>query len=360
MFSGSYAAEDVIFLLKPVQIPHTDLLEKERLIQAGLHYSEMISYEEPPTQEYLSLFYDAVARERRRFARDLLRLADHLYRSGKRTIVSLARAGTPVGVLVCRALRRLYRVETSHFSISIIRDRGIDENALKYVIDQNGPKSIAFVDGWSAKGVIATELRQSVARFNSAYRLAVDPSLYVVADIGGNAGWAASIEDYLIPSSLLGATISGLVSRSILNDRVVGAEDFHGCIYYEDYTSIDLSRWFADEMFAEMRQAWNQGDFQSGGGDQTVRHRRQEEMRRWIQTWMLDRGVTSVHFLKPGIGEATRVMLRRIPDLLLVQDREDPSIRHLLMLAQMRGTLVEVDSGMPFRAAAIIKKMDEQ
>ncbi|MCX7700743.1 MAG: cysteine protease StiP family protein [Gemmataceae bacterium] len=359
MFSGSYAADDVIFLLKPVQIAHTDLLEKERLIQAGRHYSEMISYEAPPAPEYLSLFFDALARERRRFARDLLGLAEHLYRSGKRTIVSLARAGTPVGVLVSRALRRLFHVDTAHYSISIIRDRGIDENALKYVIDQCGAENIAFIDGWSAKGVIATELRQSVDRFNSLYCLTVDPSLYVVADIGGNAGWAASTEDYLIPSSLLGATISGLVSRSILNDQVVGAEDFHGCIYYNDYSSVDLSRWFADEMFEEVQKAWQQGDLQSGGATNTAMCRRQEEMREWIRKWLLDRGVASVHFLKPGIGEATRVMLRRIPDLLLVRDRDDPSIRHLLVLAQMRGTTVEVDRGMPFRAAAIIKKMDK-
>ena len=40
--------------------------------------------------------------------------------------------------------------------------------------------------------------------------------------IEGAAAFAASDEDYLIPSCVLGATVSGLVSRSILNDAVIG------------------------------------------------------------------------------------------------------------------------------------------
>ena len=42
--SGSYAADDVHFLLRTMQIEVTDVQEKERLIQTRQrHYSEMIS-----------------------------------------------------------------------------------------------------------------------------------------------------------------------------------------------------------------------------------------------------------------------------------------------------------------------------
>jgi hypothetical protein len=37
--------------------------------------------------------------------------------------------------------------------------------------------------------------------------------------------------------------------------------------------------------------------------------------------------------IKPGIAEATRVMLRRMPDLLIVQSKTDPSSVYLLKLA---------------------------
>ena len=51
MFSGSYLPEDVTFLLKPVHLESTDLVEKEQLIQSGQrHYSEMITREKLPSR----------------------------------------------------------------------------------------------------------------------------------------------------------------------------------------------------------------------------------------------------------------------------------------------------------------------
>jgi hypothetical protein len=44
---------------------------------------------------------------------------------------------------------------------------------------------------------------------------------------------AASAEDYLIPSSILNATLSGLISRSVLNADYIYAQDFHGCVFYQ-------------------------------------------------------------------------------------------------------------------------------
>src|SRR5688572_14290063 len=110
MFSGSYHPDDVTFLLKPVRLEPTEVAEKERLIQSGLrHYSEMISRERLPSSAYLRVFHQALARQNARFARDLLTLARHIdaIRPEGVTLVSLARAGTPIGVLVGRALRRL-------------------------------------------------------------------------------------------------------------------------------------------------------------------------------------------------------------------------------------------------------------
>src|SRR5690606_18379167 len=75
--------------------------------------------------------------------------------------------------------------------------------------------------------------------------------LYAVADLCGRAKAAATAEDYLIPSAILGCTVSGLVSRSILNEKI-GPGDFHGCVYYGEMAGVDLSRWFADTMFQEM------------------------------------------------------------------------------------------------------------
>src|SRR4051794_4540118 len=158
MFSGSYQPEDVVFLLKPVRLEPTPVAEKERLIQSGRrHYSEMLSREHRPSPAYLRLFHDALVREKARFAGHLISLARLIAgrHPGPVTLVSLARAGTPVGVLLGRILRRHLGRAAVHYSISIIRDRGIDEVALEHVLRLHPADSVAFVDGWTGKGVIA-------------------------------------------------------------------------------------------------------------------------------------------------------------------------------------------------------------
>ena len=358
MFSGSYLAEDVTFLLKPVRLPHTEVQEKERMIQLGRHYSEMISYETLPKPEYLQLFYEAMKTETTRFAGHLLAMAECLANRGKNTIVSLARAGTPIGVLLVRSLRRLYKIEARHYSISIIRDRGIDENAVRYLVDRFSPESLAFVDGWSAKGIIAEELRKSLDEFRKRCGIRLDPMLYVVVDLGGNAGWSASMDDYLVPSSLLGATISGLVSRSILNEAVIGPADFHGCLYYHEFLPNDLSRWFVDQVFTEMQRLWVMGGGCQVVVDSLMKRERQRQMLHWIDRWSARHGVRDVNLLKPGIGEATRALLRRIPDRIVVRDRTTPSVQHLLQLSEAKDIHVDEDAHIPFQAVAVIRSME--
>src|SRR5262249_15380076 len=149
MFSGSYDPDDVTFLLKRVRLEPTPVAEKERLIQSGRrHYSEMISAEQLPSPAYLRVFHDALQTQEARFARHVLALAVRVAAvpPDDITLVSLARAGTPVGVLLTRILRRRLRRTVRHYSISIIRDRGIDETALRFILRRHATESIVFVD----------------------------------------------------------------------------------------------------------------------------------------------------------------------------------------------------------------------
>ena len=58
--------------------------------------------------------------------------------------------------------------------------------------------------------------------------------------------------------------------------------------------------------------------------------------------------------IKPGVGEATRVLLRRVPGLLLLRDGARPEIAHLLQLAGEKDVPVCVDPALPYLAAALI------
>lgn len=356
-FSGSYEPRDVTFLLRPVQLAPTPVEEKERLIQSGRrHYSELIGTEAPPDAEYLALFHAAFDRNAHRFAQDLIRLTRALAaRPGRELVlVSLARAGTPVGVLLGRAAGLLGRGAV-HYSISIIRDRGIDEVALDYILERHAADDVVFIDGWTGKGAIAEELERSAGRYARSRGVRLDTTLVVLADLAGVAGLAATSEDYLIPSSILNATISGLVSRTILNDTCVGPGQFHACVHYEHLAPADLSRWFVDALTARIEAlqaepaaplSWT-AEYRAGLRAVSAAFMEGSQAR-----WR----VADPLRIKPGISESTRALLRRVPDRLLLRDPGDADVRHLAHLARRRGVAIEVEPSMPYRAATIIRE----
>lgn len=354
MFHGSYRAADVEFLLKPIQIDFiTDLAHKETLIQSGQrHYSEMLSPERVPTERYLALFHKAHAANRERLARDCRRLADLLCeRHGPDlSIVSLARAGTPIGAIVRHLIERLHGGRPNHYAVSIIRDRGIDEVALDEILARgHSPASIAFVDGWTGKGVISRELARAVERYNARHNIQIDPGLNVLTDLAGSAARAASGEDYLIASSILNSTISGLVSRSILNEAILPG-DFHGCVYFTEFAPHDLSQWFVDDVVAAAI-ALAPGTQPPTPARAVLAAISRDYMAHAKARYAID----DDNLIKPGIGEATRVLLRRNPERVIVRDFNCERVAHLLALATEKSVPVERDAGLPYHAVSIIR-----
>jgi hypothetical protein len=354
-FSGSYRANDVRFLLKPLALQSfVDVPHKEYLIQSGQrHYSEMLSPEALPSERYLAVFREACAANLERMAGDCLALAGLIAqrRNGPVTLVSLARAGTPVGVVLKHLLAGVFGRVVEHYSVSIIRDRGIDQVALEHILAAgHAPESIVFVDGWTGKGVISRELDAAITEFNARRGTRIDGGLYVLSDLAGSAACAASCDDYLIPSSILNATVSGLVSRSILNEAI-GADDFHGCVYYQQFAPHDQSQRFADQLVATAAaMAPAAGvvaavDAQHAGA----------VSRAYMQAALAAHGISDANMIKPGIGEATRVLLRRTPRLLIVRDAGAPDVAHLMLLAEEKNVPVQVDPDLPYHAVSLIR-----
>ncbi len=355
-FSGSYSPDDVTFLLKPVTLAATDVATKEAMIQSGRrHYSEMIAPEGVPGDAYLSLYDAALARNRDRLAGDVASLAAHLAarRPGREVaIASLARAGTPIGVLLVRTLRAWGHV-AHHYSISIVRDRGIDRNALRHIAARHDPADVVFVDGWTGKGAIAGELRASLRDRPFGF----DPILAVIADPAGQADIAASDEDYLIASGLLNGIVSGLVSRSILRDDLVGPDDFHACVTYPQHAAADRSRAFVDDI-APLAAAAKP---RAIGGHAAVRPSLSAACEAMVQQLLESAGTRDRNRIKPGIAEATRALLRRMPERLLVRDTADPDVAHLLHLAEGGGVPVSaLGDDSRYRAVAIIRSLGNE
>lgn len=355
-FSGSYEQADVTFLLKPVELAYVDVTEKEAAIQSGRrHYSEMLARESAPSPDYVAAFWEAFAANRGRVGRDVARLAKALAgrHEGAVVLVSLARAGTPVGVLLKRALVALGR-KAVHYSVSIIRDRGIDLVAMRAILAQHDAADVVFVDGWTGKGAIGAELARVVSR--DLPELVAAP-LCVLSDLAGVADIAAGDEDYVIPSAILNGVVSGLVSRTILNARVIGPGDFHGCVMLDHLESADLSRIYVDAQMEDVLSGLEHAAPVTWG--KAERTKAAAISSAFVNAMLAKTGLSDRNRLKPGIGEATRALLRRVPDRLFVRARGGGDIGHLLSLAAERGVMVEVDPDLAYNACAVIKTLGD-
>ncbi|RMN76482.1 hypothetical protein ALQ56_200153 [Pseudomonas syringae pv. papulans] len=69
--------------------------------------------------------------------------------------------------------------------------------------------------------------------------------------------------------------------------------------------------------------------------------------------------ITNFNRIKPGIAEATRAVMRRVPDHVLVRNRADSDVQLLLHLTEKAGIPVEEVGDVlgPYRAVTIIRSL---
>jgi len=352
-FSGSYLPDDVHFLLKPLAMEMTPVEQKELLIQSGArHYSEMLSQEPEPSDLHLDLFARALDQWAVRLAKEVTMLAKALSERFAHTpiiLVSLVRAGVPLGVMLQQSLRAMGK-RSHHYGVSIIRDRGIDQTAMDWIEARHGTAGVVFVDGWTGKGAIAGELRHSLAT-RTGYP--ADPRLVVLADPCGVSWLAASDDDWLIPFGIMGAPVSGLISRSIWS-----AEGLHGCVRCDHLSRFECSRHLVDTV-ADCRQQLDIHAIPASQWDPAnVRHL-QARSQQIIASLAAQYHIANINRIKPGIAEATRAILRRVPEQVLVRCITDPDVALLVYLAGEKNIpITEVGDRIgQYRAVTIIKKV---
>ncbi|WP_027482484.1 cysteine protease StiP domain-containing protein, partial [Deinococcus pimensis] len=174
--------------------------------------------------------------------------------------------------------------------------------------------------------------------------------LHVLSDPAGSAASCATRADVLVPNAMLGATVAGLVSRTVLPDR---PGELHGAAFLEHLAPHDVTRHFLDTVGAHLTGA-DDADLPEPSPAKDAAAR----ARAFLEDAQVRYGPRPVNHVKPGLGEATRVLLRRAPQLLLVRDEHAPGTRHLLDLARERGVEITVRTDMPYEACALIKSLD--
>ncbi|MFC3688131.1 phosphoribosyltransferase domain-containing protein [Aquipuribacter hungaricus] len=359
---GSYAAEDVGWLLE--DLSHVALeaptAHREAAVQAGTaHYAESLPVEYQPDAGYQQLFARSLATSAARVARAVAVVAELVLAERGEDVVlaSLARAGTPVGILLRRWAALRHGLDLPHYALSIVRGRGVDEVALDHLRAHHDPRQVVFVDGWTGKGAIVRELRAAVEAYSVSRGLApgegFDPDLVVLADPGRCVTTFGTRDDFLVPSACLNSTVSGLVSRTVLNDAYLRPGGFHGAKHYAALAPQDVSTVFVDTVVACFDEV-------AGGVAADVAAVRAGDRTPTFEGWRAveavgrAHGMQDVNLVKPGVGETTRVLLRRVPWKVLVRPGAAADLEHVLYLAADRGVPVEEVPGLPYSCIGLI------
>ncbi|WP_427005162.1 phosphoribosyltransferase domain-containing protein [Pseudarthrobacter sp. H2] len=358
---GSYAPEDVQWLLKDLSSARLEAppAEREAAIQSGkASYAESLPQEFEPSPEYQALFQAALDGSAARIAHAVGSLTEQVLklRGNAPVLVSLARAGTPVGILMKRWARHVHGLDLPHYAVSIVRGLGIDQAALGYLAARHNPGRIMFVDGWTGKGAIARELADAVGLFLQTDGAAFPPDLAVLADPGHCVRIFGTREDYLIPSACLNSTVSGLVSRTVFNTDLIRPGDFHGAKFYSHLAGSDVSNRFLDAVTAQFPAVRNDVLAAAASFPAHSDALPGADWSGWAAVEEISRnfGIHNVNLVKPGVGETTRVLLRRVPWKVLVNPDAVGELTHVLHLAAERGVEVLEVPGLPYSCVGLI------
>ncbi|WP_435643719.1 phosphoribosyltransferase [Streptomyces sp. H49] len=356
---SSYAPEEVGWLLQDLSdvALEAPTEEREEAVQSGgAHYAESLPVEYQPSARYQELFHAALDASAARIARAVGVVTETVLgeRSPRPVLVSLARAGTPVGVLMRRWAAFRHGLELPHYAVSIVRGRGIDANALRWLAAHHDPRDVVFVDGWTGKGAITRELAAAVEEF--AQKTGVtgfDPQIAVLADPGSCVRTYGTREDFLIPSACLNSTVSGLISRTVLRADLVGPDDFHGAKFYRELAGADVSVAFLDAVaarFPEVADTVDEAVKELSAEDRTPTWAGWRAVERISEEY----GIHDVNLVKPGVGETTRVLLRRVPWKILAREGAGRDLDHVRLLAGQRGVPVEEVAELPYSCVGLI------
>ncbi|QHA04385.1 phosphoribosyltransferase [Streptomyces broussonetiae] len=356
---SSYAPEEVGWLLQDLSdvTLEAPTEEREEAIQSGgAHYAESLPVEYQPSEQYQELFHAALDTSAVRIAQAVGVVTETVLaeRSPRPVLVSLARAGTPVGVLMRRWAQFRHGLDLPHYAVSIVRGRGIDANALRWLAAHHDPRDVVFVDGWTGKGAITRELAQAVEEFEKTEGTGgFDPEIAVLADPGSCVRTYGTREDFLIPSACLNSTVSGLISRTVLRADLVGPDDFHGAKFYRELAGSDVSVAFLDAVSARFPEV---ADRVGTAVKELMAEDRAPTWAGWraVERISEEYGIHDVNLVKPGVGETTRVLLRRVPWKILARAGAGADLDHVRLLAEQRGVPVEEVGELPYTCVGLI------
>lgn len=219
---------------------------------------------------------------------------------------------------------------------------------MNYILSKHDAKNIVFVDGWVGKGAINRVLAEAVAKLNIAN---LSPELAVLSDPAYETSLYGTRDDFLIPSACLNSTVSGLISRTVklkdMNDN-----ELHGAIYYAENKEHDLSNAFLNEIEAYFPHL----KCEQEAIDEANTFKSIDEVTKIATEF----DINDINKIKPGLGETIRVLLRRVPEVVLIKPNANPQfIEPIIRLAKEKNVPLKEYPLIGYNTCGIIKDVSD-
>lgn len=332
--SGSLGDENCVYLLKDLQgiVTPVPAQEKRRLLEKGRPGHSVLAEDPPISHSENALFLKLLEGNRKEIAKCVGVLCESILaqRQNFPVIVSLARGGIAYGALCRRYYKKFYHTDIPHYCISLIRNVGIDENALNYIVNKHGDKPIQFIDGWTGSGFLSAQLETYVSLYNQKHGTQISTMLAVLADTSHICQLSGTRKDILLPDCCLNSTVCGLISSVYYDPAVIGPKDFHGAVVWDSLQYEDFSKYFLDTVTASLVK-------QQPKSEQVTENYGREVSQRLSTELMIDDSKR----IRLGIGESTRAFFRSDISRILSADPGDPRLTFLAKLASSKGIRIE-------------------
>ena len=133
----------------------------------------------------------------------------------------------------------------------------------------------------------------------------------------------------------------------------------HGCLFYNDLHAFDHSRELIEQVNQQRQKQLQQRDTSAPAVWPEHARQQQQQLAARVIARVAERfDVQQPNRIKPSLAEATRAVLRRVPERVLLREAGDPQTRLLRHLAAAQGAPIELlgDAIAPYRAITIIQR----
>lgn len=345
MINSTFKKEDAEVLLKDVknEVEIVDI-SKPQNINSNLHYCDFIPVEKPMDPAYEVIFNKMLKLTEEQTAFYVGKLTKMVCEKYSDVVfVSLLRAGTVIGVLMKRYAMKVLNKDIKHYSVGLSRGKGIDFNALKYIIRDNPHKTIIFIDGWVGKGTTKMELDRTCNLFNKKYGTHVEPIIAVLSDLKNISDFCATSKDILLPNSLINAQGCGLISRITQNEQIIRENEYNGAIIFDDLKEEDKTYILIDSISKYFGKTEDKSPLID------------EPKSSIVLDSIIDKyKIQNINGIKAGINETIRILLKRNVSFVLVKNINNLKLEPIKYLCDIKKIEIREDGTLPCESMAII------